>query len=113
MGSFEWRKPLAFLGRVLLLLQTPSFKGTYHFTIREKVLRLVYDMPDSNRNWKGRYFFVKGTDWVYRQEEWEMMPHGYFDNTWAFVRDSGQSRKLLFLCFIVMLLTLSIPLDFS
>ena len=48
-----------------------------------------------------------------RQEEWETMPRGYFDNTWAFVRDSGQSRKLLFLCFIVMLLTLSIPLDFS
>ena len=22
-----------------------------------------------------------------------MMPHGYFDNTWAFVRDSGQSRQ--------------------
>ena len=21
------------------------------------------------------------------------MPHGYFDNTWAFVRDSGQSRQ--------------------
>ena len=21
------------------------------------------------------------------------MPHGYFDNTWAFVRDSGKSRQ--------------------
>jgi len=46
-------------------------------------------MPDSNRNWKSRYFFVEGTDWVCRQEEWATMPHGYFDNTWAFVRDSG------------------------
>ena len=27
-----------------------SSKGTYHFTVREKVLKLVSDMPDSNRN---------------------------------------------------------------
>ena len=46
-----------------------SSKGTYHFYAREKNLRLVLDMPDSNRNWKSRYFFVEGTDWVCRQEE--------------------------------------------
>ena len=46
-----------------------SCKGMYHFTIREKDLKLVSDMPDSNRNWKSRYFFVEGTDWVCRQEE--------------------------------------------
>ena len=39
-----------------------SSKGTYHFNAQEKSLRLVSDMPDSNRNWKSRYFFVKGTD---------------------------------------------------
>ena len=27
-----------------------SSKGTYHFTVREKDLKLVSDMPDSNRN---------------------------------------------------------------
>ena len=69
-----------------------SSKGMYHFTIREKDLKLVSDMPDSNRNWKSKYFFVEGTDWVCCQEEWAMMPRGYFDNTWAFVRDSGQSH---------------------
>ena len=63
-------------------------QGIYHFAARKKGLRLVSDMPDSNRNGKGRYFFVKGTNWVCHQEEWEMMPHG-FDNTWAFIRDSG------------------------
>ena len=57
-----------------------SSKGTYHFNVREKNLRLVSDMPDSNRNWKSRYFFVEGTNWVCRQEEWATMPHGYFDN---------------------------------
>ena len=45
-------------------------------------------MPDSNRNWKGRYFFVQGMDWVCRREEWVMMPHG-FDNTWGIVKDTG------------------------
>ena len=66
-----------------------SSNGTYHFAVREKDLKLVYDMPDSNRNWKSRFFFVEGTDWVCREEEWATMPHGYFDNTWAYVRESG------------------------
>ena len=65
-----------------------SSQGIYHFSARKKELRLMSDMPESNRNWKGRYFFVKGTNWVCCQEEWETMPHG-FDNTWAFVKDSG------------------------
>ena len=46
-----------------------SSKGTYHFSARKKELRLVSDMLDSNRNWKGRYFFAKETNWVCRQEE--------------------------------------------
>ena len=66
-----------------------SSKGTYHFAVRDKDLKLVSDMPDSNRNWKSRFFFVKGTDWVCREEEWATMPHGYFDNTWAYVKESG------------------------
>ena len=45
-------------------------------------------MPDSNRNWKGIYFFVKETDWVCHLEEWDTMPHG-FDNTLGIVKDSG------------------------
>ena len=30
-----------------------------------------------------------------RQEEWETIPLGYFNNTWAFVKESGFSRQLL------------------
>ena len=55
---------------------------------QKKSLRLVSDMPDSNRNWKGKYFFIKGTDWVCRPEEWDTMPNG-FDNTWGIIKDSG------------------------
>ena len=80
-------------------------KGTYHLNAQEKGLRLVSDMLDSNRNWKSRYLFVEGMDWVCHQEEWATMPHGYFDNTWAFVRDLGQSRQPCFFCFEVTLLT--------
>ena len=39
-----------------------SSHGIYHFAVRKKALRLVSDMPDSNRNWNGRYFFFQGTD---------------------------------------------------
>ena len=92
MGESKWRDPSAHAGRVLLLLQALShilLQGTYHFSVREKDLKLVSDMPDSNWNWKNRFFFVEGTDWVCREEEWATMPRGYFDNTWAFVRESG------------------------
>ena len=41
-----------------------SSKGTYHFFVREKDLRLVSNMPNSNRSWKSRYFFLEGSDWV-------------------------------------------------
>ena len=61
-----------------------SSKGTYHFTIRENDLKFVFDMSDSNRNWKSRYF---DNTWVV--EEWVTMPRGYFDNTWAFVKELG------------------------
>ena len=65
-----------------------STQGIYHFAARKKALRLVSDMLDFNRNWKGRYFFVKGTDWVCRPGEWDTMSHG-FDNTWGIVKDLG------------------------
>nr|XP_023909184.1 uncharacterized protein LOC112020852 isoform X2 [Quercus suber] len=72
-----------------------SSRGMYHFAVREKDLRLVSEMPDSNRAWKSRFFFVEGTDWVCRQDEWETIPHGCFDNTWGFVKESGFSRHPL------------------
>ena len=37
-----------------------SSKGTYHFAVREKDLKLVSDMPNSNRNWKSGFSLLKG-----------------------------------------------------
>ena len=34
-----------------------------------------------------------------REEEWATMPCGYFDNTWAFIRESSWTRQLLFCLF--------------
>ena len=34
-------------------------KGMYSFVPRSPLLRLVCDTPDSNRNWKSRYFSWK------------------------------------------------------
>ena len=84
MEESEWREPPAYAGRVLLLLQTSShilFQRDIPLFRQEKDLKLVSDMPDANRNWKSNYFFVEGTDWVCREEEWVTMPRGYFDNT--------------------------------
>ena len=75
--------------------QITSLKGIYHFLARKSSLRLVSDKPDSNRNWKNRYFFVKGTKWVCRLEEWDGMPDR-FDNTWGVVKKSGESSVSFF-----------------
>ena len=64
-------------------------------------------MPDSNRNWKGIYFFVKETDWVCRPEEWDTMPHG-FDNTLGIVKDSGLVPSTLALLLLFFFLIYSL-----
>ena len=80
-----------------------SSLGIYHFAARKKKFRLVSDMPDSNRNWKGKYFFVQEMDQVCHREEWVTMPHG-FDNSQGIVKDSGfvPSTCLLFSLFICL-----------
>ena len=62
------------------------------------------NMPDSNRNWKGIYFFVQGTDWVCHPEEWGMMPHD-FDNTWGIIKDPGLASSVFALTFSIYLLS--------
>ena len=55
-------------------------------------------MPDLNSNWKGRYFFVHGTDWVCRLEEQVTKPYG-FDNTQGIVMDSSLAPSVFALTF--------------
>ena len=39
-------------------------KGIYNFTPRGLLLRLIYENPDSNRDWKSHYFFFEGDEWM-------------------------------------------------
>ena len=50
-----------------------QLKGMYSFMPRSPLLRLVYETPDSNRNWKSRYFFLEGDEWMYRPGDQEYM----------------------------------------
>ncbi|XP_075645570.1 uncharacterized protein LOC142616645 [Castanea sativa] len=60
-------------------------KGMYSFVPRSLVFRLVFETPDSNRNWKGRYFFLHGDDWMCRPDDNEYMP---VDKTWGIMPPS-------------------------
>ena len=35
-------------------------KGMYSFVPKKSVLKVIYETPDSNHNWKSRYFFLEG-----------------------------------------------------
>lgn len=65
-------------------------KGFFKFVCHKTSLRLVSDMTDSNHEWKGKYFFVQGSNWVCRSDEWDSMPDG-FDNTWGVLDKSNES----------------------
>ena len=39
-------------------------KGMYSFVPRSPLLRLVCETPDSNKNWKSRYFFLECDEWM-------------------------------------------------
>ena len=49
-------------------------KGMYNFVPRSLLLRLVCNTPDSNKNWKGRYFFIQGDEWMCHPSKQEYMP---------------------------------------
>ena len=69
--------------------QIAYLKGFYNFVMRKAILKLVTNVPDSNRDWKGRNFFVQGTDWVCRPEEWVDVIK--FDNTLGVLDTAGES----------------------
>ena len=37
-------------------------RGMYSFIPRSPLLKVIYETPDSNRDWKSRYFFLEGND---------------------------------------------------
>ena len=37
-------------------------KGRYSFIPRKSILKVIFETPDSNRDWKSCYFFLEGND---------------------------------------------------
>ena len=61
-------------------------KGMYSFVPRKSVLKVIYETPDSNRNWKSHYFFLEGDGWMCHPGETKHMP---VDKTWGILNPSG------------------------
>ena len=61
-------------------------KGMYSFVPRKSILKVIYKTPDSNRDWKSRYFFLEGDGWMCHPEETDYMP---VDKTWGILDLSG------------------------
>ena len=49
-------------------------KGMYSFVPRKSVLKVIYETPDSNRDWKSCYFFLEGDGWMCHLGETDHMP---------------------------------------
>ena len=61
-------------------------RGMYSFVHRSSLLKVIYDTPDSNRDWKSRYFFLEGDGWMCRPGDTEHMP---VDTTWGILHPSS------------------------
>ena len=49
-------------------------RGMYSFVPRSPLFKVIYDTPDSNRDWKSRYFFLEGDGWMCRPGDTDFMP---------------------------------------
>ena len=48
-------------------------RGIYSFASRSQLLKVIFETPDSNKDWKSRYFFLEGHGWMSRPRETEYM----------------------------------------
>ena len=63
-----------------------KLRGMYSFVPRNSLLKVIFKTPDSNRDWKSRYFFLEGDDWMCRLGDTEHMP---VDTTWGILYPSS------------------------
>ena len=49
-------------------------RGIYSFAARSPLLKVIFETPDSNRDWKSRYFFLEGDEWMCHPGDTEHMP---------------------------------------
>ena len=58
----------------------------YSFASRSPLLKVIFETPDSNRDWKSRYFFLEGDEWMGCPGETEYMP---VNTTWGVLDPSS------------------------
>ena len=50
-------------------IRVPKAEGMYYFKCRKRERQLITKIPSSNGDWKEKFFFVLGSDWVCSPEE--------------------------------------------
>ena len=79
-------------------------KGMYSFVLRKYVLKVIFETPDSNRDWKSRYFFLEGDGWMCHPGETNHMP---VDKAWGILDLSSiHTRHIAYVDFFNSLYTL-------
>ena len=64
------------------------------------------NVPDSNNDWKSRYFFIQGSNWVCRPDKWDNIREEY-DSMWDILDESSESSVIVrFVCTHCFILTL-------
>lgn len=70
--------------------QIVDLKGFFNFVVCKLLLKLVSNVPDSNRDWKNKYFFFHGSNLVCRPDEWNSIGEEY-DNMWGILDEDSES----------------------
>ena len=61
-------------------------RGMYSFVSKSPLLNVIFETPNSNRDWKSRYFFLEGDEWMCCLGDTEHMP---VDTTWGILPPSS------------------------
>ena len=61
-------------------------RGIYSFTPKSQLLKVIFETLDSNRDWKSRYFFLEGDEWMCHPGDMEHMP---VNTNWGILHPSG------------------------
>ena len=70
--------------------EIPRSKSLYNFVCHRATLKLISNMLDFNRQWKARFFFVQGVNWVCSLDEWSSV-RSFYDHSWGQLPKSGES----------------------
>ena len=61
-------------------------RGIYSFVPKSSLLKVLFETPDSNRDWKSCCFFLEGDEWMCCPGDTEYIP---VNTTWGILHPSG------------------------